>query len=283
MNGLIEMLSYDFMQKAFIAGILIAIVVPCIGVIVVLKRMSMIGDALSHASLAGVTAGLIAGINPIIGAAVVSTVAALAIERIRKSFSRYAEISIAVIMSCGIGLAGVLSGFVKNGASFTSFLFGSIVLISDFELWMVIILSILVIAASRLLYKELFYIAFDEEAARLAGIPVGAVNFIFILLTAITISIASRTVGVLVVSSLMVLPVAAALQIARSYKQTFCWSIGLAVLYTMIGLTLSYFYDLKPGGTIVLVGVLVLICILAYKAVVQRNINRNAMIPGDAD
>lgn len=267
-----EILQYDFMQRAFIVGILIAIITPCIGVIVVLKRLSMIGDSLSHNSLAGVAAGLAAGVNPVLGAVVFSIAAAFGIEKIRKSFPKYSEIAIAVIMSTGIGLAGILSGFVKNSASFNSFLFGSIVAISDFELYMVIALSVVVILAVIFLYKELFYITFDEEAARLAGIPIGIINFVFTLLTAITISVSARTVGTLVVSSLMVLPVASAMQLARSYKQTVAYSIIFAAVFTISGLFISYYANFKPGGTIVLIGVLTLMIILLCKKIVSKTL-----------
>lgn len=109
-----SILEYSFMQRAFLAGILLALITPCIGMTIVLKRMSMIGDALSHSSLAGVAAGLIFGINPVLSAAVVCVAAALGIERIRKKLPRYSEMAIAIVMSGGIGLAGVLSGFVKT-------------------------------------------------------------------------------------------------------------------------------------------------------------------------
>ncbi len=262
---MIAMFAYDFMQRAFIVGILLAIIVPCIGVIIVLKRLSMIGDALSHTSLAGVAAGLVMGINPILGAVITCIVAALGIEAIRKKIPKYSEMSIAIIMSAGIGLAGVLSGFVSNTANFNSFLFGSIVAISDFELILVACISIIVLLTFVLLYKELCYIAFDERSARLAGVPIRIVNFIFTILTAITVSIAARTVGALIVSSLMVIPVAAAMQFGKSYRQTVVFSVCFAILFTIIGLTLSYYAGLKPGATIVLIGVLCLFLILLTK------------------
>lgn len=276
---MLEIFQYDFMRKAFITGILIAIITPCIGIIIVLKRLSMIGDSLSHTSLAGVAAGLIAGINPIVGAISFSVIAALGIERIRKSFKNYSELAIAIIMSTGIGLAGILSGFVKNSATFNSFLFGSIVAISDFELYMVVALSIIVTAISIILYKELFAITFDEESAKLAGVSVGLINFIFTLLTAIVISISARTVGTLVISSLMVLPVAAAMQLSKSYKQTLIYSIVIAVISTISGLFISYYANFKPGGTIVLVSVIILIGVLLYKnkfrnVLLKRQFNR---------
>ncbi|WP_425802631.1 metal ABC transporter permease [Desulfitobacterium sp. Sab5] len=267
---MLDVFQYDFMRRAFITGILIATITPCIGVVVVLKRLSMTGDALSHNSLAGVAAGLALNMNPILGAVIFSIAAAFGIEKVRKSFPKYSEIAIAIIMSTGIGLAGILSGFVKNSANFNSFLFGSIVAISDFELYMVIGLSIIVILAVFLLHKELFYMTFDEESARLAGIPIKSINVVFTLLTAVTISISARTVGTLVVSSLMVLPVATAMQVAKSYKQTVFYSILFALLYTISGLFISYYADFKPGGTIVLIGVFILTSVLVFKNLLSR-------------
>jgi zinc transport system permease protein len=257
--------EYDFMRRAFIVGILLAVIIPCIGIIVVLKRLSMIGDALSHTSLAGVAAGLIMGVNPVLGAVAACVAAALGIEAIRKKFSKYSEMSIAIVMSAGVGLAGVLSGFVKNAANFNSFLFGSIVAISDFEMMLVLCISCAVMLAFIFLYKELFYIALDERGARLAGVPVAAVNFIFTILTAATVSIAARTVGALIVSSMMVVPVACAMQFGKSYKQTVIYSVCFAVFFTVIGLFISYYMKLKPGGAIVLIGVLCLVLILLIK------------------
>jgi zinc transport system permease protein len=265
-----DILQYDFMRRAFLVGIMLAVIVPCVGVVVVLKRLSMIGDALSHTSLAGVAAGLIMGINPVLGAVVACTVAAFGIEVIRKRLPRYAEMSIAIIMSAGIGLAGVLSGFVRSSANFNSFLFGSIVAIDNFEMGMVAGISGAVLICFVLFYKELFYIALDERAARLAGIPVGAVNSVFTVLTAVTVSVAARTVGALIVSSLMVIPVACAMQFARSYRQTVVYSIGFAVVFMIVGLFVSYYMGLRPGGTIVLAGIFCLLAIFIVKRALGR-------------
>lgn len=259
------MLQYEFMRRAFIVGLLLATIIPCIGVTIVLKRLSMMGDALSHASLAGVAAGLVIGINPVLGAVIITVISGFGINIIRKKFPKYAEISIAIIMSAGVGLAGVLSGFADNSAGFTSFLFGSIVAITDFELYLVVGLAVAVMLVFLFLYKELMYIAFDEDGARLVGIPVKSVNFIFTILTALTVSIASRTVGALIVSSIMVIPVACAMRFAKSYKSTIILSILFAVVFTIIGLVLSYYVGLKPGGTIVLAGVITLIVTMIVK------------------
>ncbi len=259
------MFEYEFMRRAFLVGILLASIIPCIGVTIVLKRLSMIGDALSHTSLAGVAMGLILGINPILGAVIVTVFSGFAIDLIRKKYPKYSEISIAIIMSAGVGLAGILSGFADNSSGFTSFLFGSIVAITDFELYLVIGLSLLVMLTFLLLYKELMYISFDESGARLAGVPVKYVNFVFTILTALTVSIASRTVGALIVSSIMVIPVACAMRFSSSYRMTVILSIVFAVIFTIIGLTLSFYLGLKPGGTIVIASVITLIVSMLVK------------------
>ena len=262
-----EIFQYAFMQKAFITGILLALIIPCIGVVIVLKRLSMIGDALSHTSLAGVAGGLLLNINPVLGATVACIGAAFAIEAIRKKLPRYAEMSIAIIMSAGVGLAGVLSGFVKSATSFNSFLFGSIVAISDAEMWTVGGVSVVILISFILFYRELFYISLDERSARLAGVPVGFVNSLFTILTAITVSIAARTVGALIVSSIMVVPVACAMQVAKSYRQTVIYSIIFAESFTILGLFIAFYVGLKPGGTIVLIGVIVLVILMIAKPI----------------
>lgn len=262
---MLDIFQYAFMQKAFLVGILLAVIIPLIGVIVVLKRLSMIGEALSHTSLAGVALGLLLGINPIVGAVVICMLAAFSIEAIRKTLPKYAEISISIILSLGIGVASILSGFIEDGAAFNSFLFGSIVAITDTEVLLVVIVTIIVVVVFLLLYKELMFMTFDEEGAVLAGVPVKKINFIITLLTAITVSVAARSVGALMVSSLMVLPVACAMQLADSYKKTVIYSVLFALLFTVAGLFLSYYLNLKPGGTIVLTGVVVLIPLLVLR------------------
>ena len=262
---MLNILEYEFMQRAFLVGIFLALIIPCIGIIVILKRLSMIGDALSHASLAGVAAGLVMNINPIAGAMAASVAAALGIEAIRKKIPRFSELSIAIVMSVGVGLAGVLSGFVKNSANFNSFLFGSIVSIDDFEMYVIILVSCVVFLAFILLYRGLFYIALDERGARLAGVPTGVINFIFTILTAVTVSVAGRTVGALIISSLMVVPVACAMQFGKSFKMTVVLSVFFAMLFMISGLFTAYYVDLKPGGTIVLIGAAVFLLIVTGK------------------
>lgn len=262
--------EYAFMQRAFIVGILLGMTIPCIGTIIVLKRLSMLGDTLSHTSLAGVAGGLIFHINPVVGATITCIGAALGIEAIRKKIPQYAEIAIAIMLSVGIGTAAVLSGFVSNTTNFNSFLFGSIVAISDAELYMVITLSIIVLILFMLFYKELFYVTFDEFSARLVGIRINSINFMFTILTAITVSVATRIVGTLVISSIMVLPVACAMQLKKSFRKTVLYSMLFGVMFHIIGLFLAYYIGIKPGGTIILVGVLWFVLIGLIKLLTKQ-------------
>ncbi|CAM3566146.1 metal ABC transporter permease [Erysipelothrix urinaevulpis] len=249
------MFQYDFVRTAFIVGGFLALILPLLGVTVVLKRLSMIGDALSHVALSGVSLGLILGFNPLVGAIVISLVAALSINTIQKHLGSYQELAIAIIMSFGIGLSGVLLGFVNNPNNFNAYLFGSIVSINQSDNLVSIALSILVIGIAIRYYREFFFIAFDEKSAKLSGISINKMNFIFLFLTAITVAIGSRVVGALVVSSLMVLPVALAMRVSKSYKTTVLYSMIFSLIFMWLGLTLSYYFDLRPGGTIVLTAV----------------------------
>ena len=264
-----EIFEYAFMRRAFIVGILLAAVIPCIGLVIVCKRLSMIGDALSHTSLAGVAAGLILGLNPVLTAAAACVVAAIGIEAIRRKIPRFSEMSIAIIMSAGIGLAGVLSGFIKNAANFNSFLFGSIVAISNGELYLVIAVSMAVLLMFLLMYKELFYVSLDEQK-RQAGRGARKDSELSVYCFNRGDSFCRcKDVGALIVSSMMVVPVACAMQFGTSYRQTLILAVVLDILFMITGLFAAYYLGLKPGGTIVLVGVLVLILVFVGKRILR--------------
>ena len=191
--------------------------------------------------------------------------ASLAVEYIRRAFPRNAEIAANIVLSASIGVAAVFSGFIKNAASFNSFLFGSLITVDETDMWLVTGLSAAVILFSVILYKELQYVALDEEAAKLSGIPVRQLNSVFTVMTAITVSVAARTVGALMISSLLVIPVACSIMLARSYFHTMLMSICFALLFTISGLFISFYFDLKPGGVIVLIGTLTLFILLFIK------------------
>ena len=263
------MFNYEFMRVAFIVGLMLAVVIPLIGNTVVFKGLSMTGDALSHTALAGVAIGLIAGVNPLITAIIASVISAFLIEIIRKKFYKYSEMAIAIVLSLGIGLAGVLSSFAP-AANFNSYLFGSIISISSLEMYITAGLFAVVLITTILFYKELMYISYNEKGARLAGVPVDFVNFVFTLLTALTVATASRTIGALIVSSLMVVPVATALQVSKSYKGTIIKSVIFSLLSVGLGLTVSFYEGLKPGGTIVLISIAFLMLAMLIKEIIKR-------------
>lgn len=263
---MLEILQYGFMQRALLAGVIIGALCPLIGIFIVLRRMSLIGDSLSHVALAGVAAGILAGVYPLSMSLVFSVIAALAIEKLRKSYGEYAELSIAIILSAGIGLAVVLISLAK---SFTidlfGYLFGSITTVLPKDLLIISILGIFIIITIKLVYKELFYIAFDEISAKLAGVPVRYINLLFIILIASTITLSMRIVGILLVSSLMVIPVATSLQVAKSFKHATILSIIFAEIAVISGIFLSYYLELASGGTIVIISVIILLIVLGVK------------------
>lgn len=263
------MLAYGFMQRALIVGVLLGLVIPLVGTTVVLKRLSMIGDALSHTSLAGVATGMVAGISPVAGALMACVVGAFCIEGIRSKFKEHAELAVAIVMAVGIGLAGVLSGFVPNASNFNTYMFGSILTVSWEEAWLILVVGIFALVTVLALSKELFLMSFDERHARTLGVPVSLVNALFVLVVALIVAVAARTVGSLIVSSMMVVPVAAALQIARSWKATCFWASLIGLVCTLGGLILSFYLGLKPGGTIVLLAVCILLLIFVVKALMH--------------
>ncbi|MDU1177202.1 MAG: metal ABC transporter permease [Peptoniphilus harei] len=260
------MFQYSYMIKALIVGAFLSIIIPCMGVVVVNKKISVIGDALSHVSLAGVALGLILSINPLIGAIFACVIGAFSIEKIRKKFPQFGDMATAIITSMGLGLAALLSDFSPGGSSFDAYLFGSIASVSKTDLIIVLITFILVVAISLIYYFGLLSIAVDPQLAKMSGVNVRRINSIFTLLSALTIALSAKIIGALMVTSLIVLPVASSLLISKSYKTTFLNTLVLGVLYTLSGVILSYYFDLKPGGAIVVIASLgMLVCLLISK------------------
>jgi len=263
-----ELFNYEFMQRAFAAGLLVAVICPLIGTFVVMRRLSMIGDTLSHASLAGIAAGMLGGLYPLWGALIFSLAAAIGIEKLRKHFPQYAELSISIVLSASIGLAVVLISLANSfNADLMSYLFGSIIAVNALDIYIILGLSIIILVSVGLFYKEFFYMAFDEEGAELAGMPVSSLNMYFTVLTAMTIVVSMRVVGMMMVSSLMVVPVACSLLISKSFKNTIVLSVLFALISVIIGLFSSYWFDLAPGGSIVLTSVFILIAIIIVKRI----------------
>jgi len=270
---MLEIFSYSFMQRAFIIGNLVAIIAPIIGVFIVLKRLAMIGHTLSHVALAGVAIGLITGIYPVYTAILVTVFAGLGIEKLRRTYKDYAEISLAIILAAGLALATILISLSGNMAGIHSYLFGSISLITTRDIYIIIPLAILIIAIIFIFYYGFFFLAFSEQDSRLAGIPVRLLNFLFIILISLTVSLSMRVIGALLVSSLLTLPVATSLQIAKSFKATIAYAILFSILSVNTGLVISFYWDLAPGGTIIMIGVLYLLLVMTYNKIKAVIIN----------
>ena len=264
------MLSYEFMQRALLVGLMLAIIIPMIGIVMVNRRTSMIGDALSHTALSGVALGLIIGINPVFTSIIICIVASFAIEIIRKKFKNFGDMATAIIMSLGIGLAAIMSDFTPGGTSFESFLFGSITSVTSEDVIIVSVIFILVLFFSLYLYYPLLYNSISSLMANLAGINSKLISSIFTFLTAITVAISTKTVGALMISSLMVLPVASGLLISKSYKETFIKSIIIAIIYMMAGISASFYLGIKPGGAIVVIAVFGMIISLIIQKILKR-------------
>lgn len=259
------MLNYSFMQNAFFVSIFISILCPCIGVFLVLRRYSMIGDTLSHASLAGITIGLMCGQSPVLGAFIFTSVCGALIEFLRSYFKKYTDLILTIVLSLSVGTAITIISSGKLHANADSFMFGSILTVTQSDMIMVLILSIISVLTLILLYHQMVYIAYDEEAAKVAGVRVRLINYIFSILVASAISVSIRIVGVLVLSSMIALPVATALQLGKGFKLTLIFSIVFSITDIMTGLFTSYYLNVAPGGFTALVSVAVLVVVLVSK------------------
>ena len=259
------MLQYSFMQNALFVSVFISVLCPCIGIFLVLRRYSMIGDTLSHASLAGVTIGLMSNQSPILGAFVFTSVCGALIEFLRGYFKKYTDLILAIVLSLSVGTAITIISSGKLRANADSFLFGSILTVTRFDMIMVLALSAVSVLTLILLYHQMVYIAYDEEAAKVAGVKVRLINYVFSILVASAISVSIRIVGVLVLSSMIALPVATALQLGKGFKLTLIASIVFSVIDIMLGLFISYYLNVAPGGFSALISVAVLVLVLAAK------------------
>ena len=261
------MFEYEFMQNAFIISILISLVCPMIGMFLVLRRYSMIGDTLAHASLAGVAVGLLVKVNPIVSAFVLTSAFGLLIEALRQRFRRYAELILVIILALSVGIAITIisSGLVH--ANVEAFLFGSILTVSEDDVLAVCALCAVALATVYWLYPQLVMLTFDEDGAQVAGVKTKLINYIFALLVAAMIAVSIRVVGILVISSLIALPVAAALQLGRGFRVTMLASMLLSFIAIIAGLVVSYWLGAAPGGVTALVSVGLLVLVILYKEV----------------
>lgn len=250
---MLEMFDYDFMQRAFIAGIFIAILASIGGTFVVLKRYSLISETLAHSALVGVAVGLVAGYNPMWIAVVVSVLFAWLIEYLRSSFSLYSDAILSIILSGALALSVII---VSVGGSFNnslfSYLFGSILAVTIQDLYTILIFGAVALSFLVLFAKELYFIAYDEEVAKTSGIKVQLLNFLLVSVIAIIIALSIRIVGSLLIGALMVIPAVSALQYRVGFKHTLLLALAFAIFSVVFGMVISYHFSLPSGATIVL-------------------------------
>jgi zinc transport system permease protein len=253
------------MIRAFQAGITIALICPLIGIFLVLRRYSLMADTLAHVSLAGVAIGLITKVNPIITALIASILSSIAIEKLRESKKIYGESALALFLAGSLALAIVLISMTRGfGVDLFSFLFGSITTVSENDIGIILTLGVFVILTIYAFFKELIYISFDEETARVSGIPTKLINTILIILTATTIAISMRIVGILLISALIVIPVITALQFKKSFKETIILAEIFSLFSVVSGIFASYYLNLAAGGSIVLIAIGIFLASLLF-------------------
>lgn len=263
---LMDILASGFFQRALAGGILIALMAPLMGTFLVLRRLSMIGDTLAHVTIAGVALGFLIRVYPLAVGLLFALAASFAIERLRKAYKTYAELSIAIIMSGGVALASLLFTLgMSYNLNVSSYLFGSIYTLTNTDLYVVGGISAVVLLVVALLWKELFLMSFDEDAAAVNGLPVRYLNVLITVLTALVVSASIKIVGALLISALLTIPVACSLLIARGFKQSVFFAALIAEIAAIAGLLIAGVWSLAPGGTIVLLLIAILIVTLIVK------------------
>ena len=251
-NDLLSIFQFGFMQRALIAGLVIATVCGVLGVFVVLRRTAPLGDALAHVSFGGVAIGIAAGLFPIEMAILIAVLGGIGI-RVLQERHLYGELSLTVIQAAGLGGGVVVISMVGGlNVEILSFLFGQILTVTWSDVALIVVLLAATILVLAVLYKEFFLLTFDPEGARVSGLPVRALDTGFTVLTAITIVLAMQVVGVLLVSALLAVPAAAALQLRVGLKGTLLASVFIGMLSVAAGLVLAVFLNAAAGGTIVL-------------------------------
>jgi zinc transport system permease protein len=251
---MLELLQYGFVVRGLVAGIIIAVIAPFIGIFLVLRRYSLIADTLSHVSFAGISIGFLLGINPIITAIIASVVSSIAIEKLRNSKKVYGESALSLFMSGSLAIAIVLISLYHGfNANLTNYLFGSIVTVQQSDLFLIAGVSVIVALLLLGFYKELVYISFDEESAQVSGIPVRLINIILIVLAALIVALSIPIIGILLISALVVIPVLTALQFKKSFKLTLLIAEAVSVVSVVVGIISSFYLNLSTGGSIVIV------------------------------
>lgn len=280
MSTLVEMFSSPLMQRALIAALVVGLVAPVMGTYLVQRKLSLLGDGIGHVALTGVAAGWLVGnalaLTPhdtlaIPGAVVAAVIGALTIDLVRERGKTSGDVALALLFYGGIAGGVLLIGLAGGTtANLMGYLFGSIATVSQSDLIQIAILGALVLAVGIGLRPALFAVSHDEEFARSLGLPVRVLNVIIAVVAALTVTVAMRVVGLLLVSAIMIVPVAVAQQVATSFRTTMRLAMGVGVLVCVSGLVITYYRPLSPGAVIVCLAIAVYAVVAALKPLLTQ-------------
>lgn len=264
----LDVCGREFMQRSLAAAFLIGLAAPAIGVFLVQRRLSLMGDGIGHVAFAGVAAGFLFGIAPVWTALLAAVVGAVALELLRSRGRTAGDVALALIFYGGIAGAVFMTSLSDtSNANLIGYLFGSVVTVSETDVDLSAAVAAGVLGITYLLRKELFAVCYDEDVARTSGLNVGALNLLIAVTAAVTVAATMRVVGILLVSAMLVLPVAAALQVTRSFRATVLVSLALGAIESVGGLTVAYYADVYPAATIVLGAIAVFGAAATYRTV----------------
>ena len=264
---ILEALSYTFMQKALVAGIAVGLICSFMGTFLVLRRYSLFGDGIAHVAFGGISVGLFLGVFPLWTAFIVSIFGGLGLQKLRQSTKISGDAAVAVVLVSGLAVGVIL---VSSSGGFSvdlfSFLFGSILLISNEDTIMILAISAGIIATLTILQKQFLHLTFNEEQAKLVGLRTTLLNYAFVVLASITVVTSMRLVGILLISALIVIPNITAMMFGKGFKKTVFISMSIAVISVISGILVSYFLNVAPSGTIVVIAVGILVGTLVLKS-----------------
>ncbi|MDD9381330.1 metal ABC transporter permease [Streptomyces sp. ZAF1911] len=273
-----DLLDYAFMQRALIAAALVGITAPAIGTYLVQRRQAVMGDGIGHVAMTGVALGFLLNTSPVWMATLVAVIGAVGMELIRSRGKTSGDIALAMLFYGGLAGGVMIINLAPGGstANLTSYLFGSITTVSAEDITAVVILALFVVAVTLGLRRQLFAVCQDEEFARVTGLPVRFLNLLMAVTAAVTVTVAMRIVGLLLVSAMMVIPVAAAQRVTRGFTATLTVAMVIGVLVSLSGTAATYYIDAPSGGTIVLLAIAVFMVMTAVSTPLARRRARAA-------
>ncbi|MBM6546655.1 metal ABC transporter permease [Janibacter sp. YIM B02568] len=279
---MLDLLALDFMRNALLAALLVGVAAPLVGIFLVQRRMSLIGDGIGHVALAGVGVGIFTGSSPVWTALVAAVVAAVVIELVQRLGRTSGDLALAVMFYGGIAAGVVIIARSPSGtpANLTGYLFGAINTVSRTDLVVFAVLSLVVILVTTTLRGRLFAVAQDEEYARATGLPVLGLNVLLAVLTAVTVVVSMRVIGLLLISALMILPNASGQFLGRSFRASLRWAVLIGLLTSVGGVVVSFYADTPSGGTIVLLAIAVF-ALAGLAGAVRTRLRRGQHAPAE--